>query len=130
MSRIVVAFGPDAEAVAPNVLGERLARAVSQSLHDRRNGVAGHPVPPDDDEPGLPVPGANGSGPPDGGDGPGAAIVVDRLLGPTGSVADRWRATPLLSATAADPVRRLRLRTLVPCAVGPPTGYRARHDDP
>jgi len=130
VSRIIVAFGPDAEAVAPNVLGERLARAVSQSLHDRRNGVDRHPTPPESGGPGIPVPGADGSGRPDEGDGPSAAIVVDRLVGRTGSVADRWRATPLLSATAEDPVRRLRLRTLVPCPVGPPTGYRARHDDP
>jgi DNA-binding CsgD family transcriptional regulator len=123
VSRIVVAFGPDAEAVAPNVLGERLARAVSQSLHDRRNGVD-HSAPS-----GPPVPGANGAGRPDAADEPSAAIVVDRVLGATASVADRWRAAPLLSATAEDPVRRLRLRTLVPCIVGPPTRYRARHDD-
>ncbi len=132
VSRIAIAFGPDAEAVAPNVLGERLARAVTQSLHDRRNRADRHrrPAPSESRELGPPVPEVNRPDRPDGGDGPGAAIVVDRLLGRTGSTADRWRATSVLSATAADPVRRLRLRTLVPCAVEPPTRYRARHDDP
>ena len=129
VSRIVVAFGPDAEAVAPNVLGERLARAVSQSLHDRRNGVDRHHPTVQGVEPGASVPGADGSDRPDAVERPGAAIVVDRLLGRGASVADRWRASPLLNATVEDPVRRLRRRTLVRCTVGPPTGYRARHDD-
>ena len=129
VSRIVVAFGPDAEAVAPNVLGERLARAVSQSLHDRRNGVDRRPPVPQGVEPGTPAPGTDGSDRPHGVGGPGAVIVVDRMPGCGASAADRWQAGPLLRATAEDPVRRLRHRTLIPCAVGPPTGFRARHDD-
>ena len=129
VSRIVVAFGPDAEAVAPNVLGQRLARAVTQSLHDRRNLVDRRPATSPGGEPGTPVPGADGTDRPEAGNGPGAAIVVDRLLGRGTSAADRWHATPLLRATAEDPVRRLRRRTLVACTVGPPASYGARHDD-
>jgi DNA-binding CsgD family transcriptional regulator len=129
VSRIVVAFGPDAEAVAPNVLGRRLARAVSQSLDEGRDGGDRQPATLPDGQPGTPVPGANGSGRPNATSGPGAVIVVDRMLGRSASVADRWPAAPLLSATAEDPVRRLRRRTLVACTVGRPGGYGARHDD-
>src|SRR5580704_11368864 len=83
VSRVAIAFGPDAEAVAPKTLGVRLARAVRQSQTvneqvDLRPGsidpsdVLQGRLPGDEDSKGLGPAGRTASS---------TTVTVDRLLG-------------------------------------------------
>ena len=111
VSRVAIAFGPDAEAVTPKMLGERLARAVRQRpLADGRAVSAAGPKvragvgrPPASGEDGTVLPAATTL--------PwSTTVTVDRLPG--------GLASPL------------RHRTVVRCSTGGFTRYGTRHDDP
>ena len=54
VSRIAIAFGPDADAVRPVVLGERLARAIGTGLVGAGPDPSGHPAATSAIRPGSP----------------------------------------------------------------------------
>ena len=85
--RLAVAFGPDADAVAPKALGQRLARAVSLGLLSCQGGDDGASSPrPSSTDPGSTVPlrGAGRAGHRSATPfGATTVVTVDRLLGPS-----------------------------------------------
>ena len=134
VSRIAIAFGPDADAVAPRVLGERLARAVGQGLVGerpaRRRPPAGH----------LPAP-------PRGRDHAERPGERGRIRPPRSAPSPRppwspwsacWTAArrrhdlvplALRPPDPGSPVPRLRHRTVIRYSTRRLAGYGTRHDD-
>jgi DNA-binding NarL/FixJ family response regulator len=126
VAHIAVAFGPDADAVHPKVLGERLARAVGQGL------LAGPPDRGND----LPGTGrAANVSPATTGVAPSTTVVtVDRLVGnsdPGGWTETRSDSDPsshrIVAPKATAPF--LSHRTIVRYSTGRLAGYGTRHDD-
>jgi DNA-binding CsgD family transcriptional regulator len=138
LSRIAIAFGPDAEAVTPRTLGERLARAVGQgAVADRRSGEGRTPRP---SGAGQHLEALNG-----GSARPGRRpvstipsmmmVTVDRRLG-TGPRPAGTEVRPRRSSTeGSTPFTRqvaaplLRHRTVVRYSTCRLAGYGTRHDD-
>jgi len=116
LTHIAVAFGPDADAVTPRMLGERLARAVSQGHVDDQPGPWAAAPGHDGAEPGTPprvvaVPSTT-------------VVTVDRLLDEwAGAGSGRGTEVPSLQGPA------LRHRTVVRYSTARLNGYGTRHDD-
>ena len=114
VSHIAVAFGPDADAVTPQTLGERLARAVGQGHTDGHSERSSSGRARPDHAPATPsvaIPSTT-------------VVTVDRILddraaGVPAPATDGAQATPPL----------LRHRTLVRYSTARLNGYGTRHDD-
>jgi len=111
VSRVAIAFGPDAEAVTPKMLGERLARAVRQRPPADRRAVG----------PGGPKRKAGAERPPTVGEG---GAVLRRLRTPP------WSTTVIVDRLPGGLASPLRHRTVVRYATGGFSRYGTRHDDP
>lgn len=127
VSHVAVAFGPEADAVAPKRLGERLARAVGQ-------GLVG--VIADDETDALGMDRTSVTRPTTIGTIPSTTVVtVDRLVGDR---AGGGHAGPRVSPAAScarpsvgwhGPAPLLCHRTIVRYSTGNVAGYGNRHDD-
>jgi DNA-binding NarL/FixJ family response regulator len=127
LSHIAVAFGPDADAVHPRTLGERLARAVGQGLLTESAARVGR-------DPGRGV--RTGAPTASVGTLPSTTVVtVDRVVEDMtvgGSVTERisgplvWATRPTSPQTTA---RHLHHRTIVRYSTARLAGYGTRHDD-
>jgi len=135
VSRIAIAFGPDADAVRPLVLGERLARAIGQGLVGERPEPPGHP----DAVPGH----ATGTA----GEprtvlrAPGSrrarieaipsttVVTVERLLIGAGPMAGPMVPLALRPAGGARSSPQLRHRTIIRYSTRRLAGYGTRSDD-
>jgi DNA-binding CsgD family transcriptional regulator len=125
-TRVAITFGPDADAVSPRTLGERLARAIRQSAlmdaeadHQRRQALA------QEGGTSQPVASAFPSS---------ATIAVDRMI--DGAARLDHRITKAAEAVGSRipnvPTRQsrwLRHRTIVRCSAGGFARYGTRHDD-
>jgi|HubBroStandDraft_6_1064221.scaffolds.fasta_scaffold10825_4 DNA-binding CsgD family transcriptional regulator len=133
VSRVAVAFGPDADAVAAKTLGERLARAVRLSTvaDEQADGRNGSAEAPDDRR----------QRSPDGdrieartsGKSPwSTTVTVDRLLGGVALGHDRMVSNLDRSGrfgTPIGPTLRIWHRTVVRYSTGGFTTFGTRHDD-
>jgi DNA-binding CsgD family transcriptional regulator len=129
LSRIAVAFGADAEAVAPRTLGERLARAVGRGAMANHRSRDGHGIR-------LAGTGQHREGRSRIATIPSVMVVtVDRLLGTGGLPADARTRTLISSIEGSTPFTRyvaapaLRHRTVVRYSTCRLAGYGTRHDD-
>ncbi len=137
LSRVAIAFGPDAEAVLPRTLGERLARAIGQGLLPA--GGAGDRPGSSSTDAGRPLAAdraATRARRTRVGTIPSTTIVtVDRLL--RNLTAGQGRAVGAPLALNGDspgtrvpvPPPRLRHRTVVRYSTMRLAGYGTRHDD-
>ncbi len=121
ISRVAIAFGPDADAVAPKVLGQRLARAVrlSTASEDEAEGQLQGGVSEMDDTSLRPL-----------AFGPSAATVtVDRMADRAPSSNGTEDDSTVASRTSDTPRPNLWLRTVVRCAAGGFAKYGTRRGD-
>lgn len=137
VSRIAIAFGPDAEAVTPKTLGGRLARAVVFGLASDREAIPPFSIPGATAGPKKVVPpyGAMGDHLAGVATRSSAVVTIDRLVshrthGLTtvmpGVVATGADRCPSLTHSGA---LLLRHRTVVRYPTGRRAGFGARHDD-
>ena len=137
VSRIAIAFGPDADAVRPLVLGERLARAIGQGLVGDGADPRRHPSATSLHHPAsvTRAPTAEAR------NGNGArrapvetipsttVVTVERLVGDGTPVTDPMVPLALRPNTGRAPSPRLRHRTIIRYSTRRLGGYGTRHDD-
>ncbi len=129
VSRIAIAFGPDADAVTPKVLGERLARAVGQGLVNEGPAPECHPAATSRHHPGAAVNGTASRRPRIGAIPSTTVVTVERLI--SGGVPATGAVLPLAlrPASTGGPDPRLRHRTIIRYSTRRLAGYGTRHDD-
>ncbi len=124
-SRVAVAFGPDADAVSPKTLAERLARAVRLSALLGDEAAGPRLSVADDDTDHLPPHAGSASS--------SATVTVDRLVGVAPADDLLTLSSGVLGAGRSDgPARMtpgLRHRTVVRCTAGGFARYGTRRDD-
>lgn len=129
LSRIAIAFGPDADAVSPKVLGERLARAIGQGLVGEEPVPDRHPSAASLRLPSGPTT-VNGNGRPRTGAIPSTTVVtVERLAGPGSLTSEAMVPLALLPPGPGVSLPRLRHRTIIRYSTRRLAGYGTRHDD-
>ncbi len=133
LSRIAIAFGPDADAVAPKVLGERLARAIGQGLISDEPAPRCHPSAASLRHLSEVT---NGNGTTSGtlqprtGAIPSTTVVtVERLAGAAPPTTEALVPLALRSAGRRGSHPRLRHRTVIRYSTRRLAGYGTRHDD-
>ncbi len=129
VSRIAIAFGPDADAVTPKLLGERLARAVGQGLVREVPATECRPPATARHHPAAGVNGTAGRRSRIGAIPSTTVVTVERLL--TGPGPGTGAVLPLALRPASDrgPNPRLRHRTIIRYSTRRLAGYGTRHDD-
>jgi DNA-binding CsgD family transcriptional regulator len=131
MSRIAIAFGPDADAVPPKVLGERLARAVGRGLVSDSPAPSNHPSATSLHHPGgvLNGKGATSRRPRVGSIPSTTVVTVERLLDGGWPAASPVVPLALRPPGGPGPSSQLRHRTIIRYSTRRLAGYGTRHDD-
>jgi DNA-binding CsgD family transcriptional regulator len=131
VSRIAITFGPDADAVRPVVLGERLARAIGQGLVGTGPDPSGHPAassrhPADPARVGVADAGSRRTVETI----PSTTVVtVERQLRGAAPTGDPIVPLALRPAVRGGPTPPLRHRTIIRYSTRRLVGYGTRHDD-
>jgi DNA-binding CsgD family transcriptional regulator len=129
VSRIAIAFGPDADAVTPRVLGERLARAIGQGLVSEAPTPACHPSATSLRHPSGAVDGSGVRRSLTGTIPSTTVVTVERLLDGGVAAPDPMVPLALRSPLPRGTHPRLRHRTIIRYSTRRLAGYGTRHDD-
>jgi DNA-binding CsgD family transcriptional regulator len=132
VSRIAIAFGPDADAVRPVVLGERLARAIGTGLVGAGPDPSGHPAATSAHPAGIVAVNRTDNGSRRADAIPTTTVVtIERQLhglgpGPTGGPLVPLALRPAPWGGSTPPLRH---RTVIRYSTRRLAGYGTRHDD-
>ncbi len=131
VSRIAIAFGPDADAVRPVVLGERLARAIGTCLVGAGPDPSGHPAATSAHPAGtIPVTRTpNGSRRAADTMPTTTVVTIERQLHGPGSAGGPMVPLALRPALRVGSTPPLRHRTVIGYSTRRLVGYGTRHDD-